>query len=98
MNELLKMIGLENLTQNWIGDVNTALFSVFIPIIWQNIGYHMLLLYTAIKAIPKDIHESAQIDGATGIKAAIKITDTFNSSHFKTCANFVIIRFFKALT
>ena len=74
LNELLKMIGLEQFTQNWLGDVNTALFSAFVPIIWQNIGYHMLLMYTAIKSIPKDIHESAQIDGATGVKAAFKIT------------------------
>ena len=62
LNELLKMIGLEQFTQNWLGDVNTALFSAFVPIIWQNIGYHMLLMYTAIKSIPKDIHESAQIE------------------------------------
>lgn len=96
LNELLKMIGLENLTQNWIGDVNTALFSVFIPIIWQNIGYHMLLLYTAIKAIPKDIHESAQIDGATGIKAAIKITIPLILPTLKTCAIFVITGSLKA--
>ena len=61
LNELLKMIGLEQFTQNWLGDVNTALFSAFVPIIWQNIGYHMLLMYTAIKSIPKDIHEFARI-------------------------------------
>ena len=96
LNELLKMIGLENLTQNWLGDVNTALFSAFVPIIWQNIGYHMLLLYTAIKAIPKDIHESAQIDGATGIKAAFKITIPLILPTLKTCAIFVITGSLKA--
>lgn len=96
LNELLKMIGLESLTQNWIGDVNTALFSAFVPIIWQNIGYHMLLLYTAVKSIPKDIHESAQIDGATGIKAAVKITIPLIFPTLKTCSIFVITGSLKA--
>lgn len=96
LNELLRMIGLESVTQNWLGDVNTALFSAFVPIIWQNIGYHMLLLYTAIKAIPKDIHESAEIDGATGIKAAFKITIPLILPTLKTCAIFVITGSLKA--
>lgn len=96
LNELLRMVGLDNLTQNWLGDVDTALFSAFVPIIWQNIGYHMLLLYTAIKAIPKDIHESAQIDGATGIKAAFKITIPLILPTLKTCAIFVITGSLKA--
>ena len=96
LNELLKMIGLEQFTQNWLGDVNTALFSAFVPIIWQNIGYHMLLMYTAIKSIPKDIHESAQIDGATGVKAAFKITIPLILPTIKTCAIFVITGSLKA--
>ena len=96
LNELLRMIGLESLAQNWLGDVNTALFSAFVPIIWQNIGYHMLLLYTAIKAIPKDIHESAEIDGATGVTAAIKITIPLILPTLKTCAIFVITGSLKA--
>ena len=96
LNELLRMIGLESLAQNWLGDVNTALFSAFVPIIWQNIGYHMLLLYTAIKAIPKDIHESAEIDGATGVTAAFKITIPLILLTLKTCAIFVITGSLKA--
>mgnify|MGYP001853208676 FL=1 len=96
LNELLRMIGLESLAQNWLGDVNTALFSAFVPIIWQNIGYHMLLLYTAIKAIPKDIHESAEIDGATGVTAAFKITIPLILPTLKTCAIFVITGSLKA--
>lgn len=96
LNELLRMIGLERFAQNWLGDVNTALFSAFVPIIWQNIGYHMLLLYTAIKAIPKDIHESAEIDGATGVTAAFKITIPLILPTLKTCAIFVITGSLKA--
>lgn len=96
LNEFLKMIGLGAFTQNWLGDVDTALLSAFVPIIWQNIGYHMLLMYTAIKSIPKDIHESAQIDGATGAKAALKITIPLILPTIKTCAIFVITGSLKA--
>lgn len=42
LNTLLGVLGLESLQRNWLGDVNTALFSAFVPIIWQNVGYHMV--------------------------------------------------------
>lgn len=96
LNVLLRSLGLDSWTQNWLGDVNTALFSAFVPIIWQHIGYHMLLLYTAIKSIPKDIYESASIDGATGAKAAIKITLPLITPTLKICAIFVITGSLKA--
>ena len=74
LNTLLGVLGLESLQRSWLGDVNTALFSAFVPIIWQNVGYHMLLLYTSINSISKDILEAAKLDGASGVKAARYIT------------------------
>lgn len=64
LNGLLTKIGLEALTQEWLGNPKTALASVFVPLIWQYIGYHMLLFYAAIKSVSKDILEAAKIDGA----------------------------------
>lgn len=96
LNSFLQSVGLDRLTHNWLGDVNTALYCVIVANIWQYIGYHMLLLYAAIKSIPNDIYESAQIDGATGIKAAMKITIPLILPTLKTCAIFVITGCLKA--
>lgn len=65
VNVILREIGLDNLTRTWLGEQNTALIAVFIPILWQYVGYHMLLMYAGIKSISPDIREAARIEGAT---------------------------------
>lgn len=96
LNTLLGTLGLESLQRNWLGDVNTALLSAFVPIIWQNVGYHMLLFYTSIKAISGDIMEAARLDGATGLKAARYITIPLVKPMIRTSAIFLIIGSLKA--
>ena len=96
IDTLLGVLGLESLQRSWLGDVNTALFSAFVPIIWQNVGYHMLLLYTSINSISKDILEAAKLDGASGVKAARYITIPLVKPMLRTCAIFVVIGSLKA--
>jgi raffinose/stachyose/melibiose transport system permease protein len=74
LNAFLTGAGLEQLAQDWLGQRKTALGSVFIPILWQYVGYHMLILYAGAKSISGEIYEAAKIDGSTGIKTAFRIT------------------------
>lgn len=91
LNTVLKGIGLESLTRIWLGDTKTALGAVMAPIIWQWIGYQMLLMYASIKTIPQDIKEAAYIDGATGIHTALKITIPLIKPVLKVCVIFAVI-------
>lgn len=72
LNALLKVFGFEG--ADWLGDKKLVLASSFFPIIWQYIGYHMLILYTGIKSVPSDIYEAAQIDGASETQMAFHVT------------------------
>jgi len=74
LNLLLRSIGLGSLAQDWLGDPQRALIAAFIPIIWQYIGYHMLLMYAGIKSISADIFEAAIIDGSSSWNTSLKIT------------------------
>ena len=74
LNVFFRNIGLDSWAQNWLGDSKTALGATFVPILWQYVGYHMLLMYAAIKSISPDIFEAALIDGSTGISTAFRIT------------------------
>lgn len=65
LNLLLKAIGLERWTHIWLGDKNTALWAAFVPILWQYVGYHMLLMYAGIKGVPPELNEAAMLDGCT---------------------------------
>lgn len=63
LNEVLRSIGLDDLARIWL-DRKTALGAVFVPVLWQYVGYHMLLMYAGIKSVPIEYREAAMIDGA----------------------------------
>ncbi len=73
VNELLTRIGLGNLTRVWLGDPNTALVNVFIYCVWAGIGFNNLILSGAIAKIPKEILESAELDGISNWQEFIHI-------------------------
>lgn len=91
LNTFFRNIGMDFLAKEWIGSPDTALMSVFIPSIWQYVGYHMLLMYAAIKSIPKDIMEAAMIDGASPITAAWRITIPLIKPILEVCVVFAVI-------
>lgn len=55
----------------WLEDPDIALGSVLAPIVWQEVGFYMVIFIAGIKAIPAEILESAEIDGA-GTRARIR--------------------------
>jgi raffinose/stachyose/melibiose transport system permease protein len=65
LNVALRAVGLDNLTHIWLGEKATALGAVFVPILWQYVGYHMLLLYAGVKSVPPELREAAMLDGAS---------------------------------
>ena len=73
LNVLFEWLGHPEWKQEWLGSVDTALISCFIPMIWKDIGYNMLLFYSAAKSISTDIVESAKVDGANRRQIAVHI-------------------------
>ena len=71
LNTVLRSMGLEQLTGNWLGDTKKVIFAVIVPVLWQYIGYHMLLMYASVRSISEEIFEAARIDGA-GYKDMLK--------------------------
>ena len=65
LNVFLRAIGLDSLAKIWLGTKQTALGAVFVPVLWQYVGYHMLLLYAGVKSVPPELREAAMLDGAT---------------------------------
>ena len=65
LNVFLRSVGLEKWTQIWLGNKKTALGAAFIPILWQYVGYHMLLMYAGIRGVPVELTEAAMLDGCT---------------------------------
>ncbi len=61
-NAILKTFGHPGL--NWLGDRNLVLLSVIIINIWKQAGYFMIFFLAGLQNIPRDIYESASLDGA----------------------------------
>lgn len=57
----------------WLTEKTSALLTQ-IPYLWQNVGFYVVILLTAMSKIPSDLFESASLDGVTGIKRAFYIT------------------------
>jgi raffinose/stachyose/melibiose transport system permease protein len=91
LNVFLRFVGLEKLTHGWLGDMKTALISTFVPILWQYTGYHMLLMYAAVKSISPDIFESARIDGASPVQTAFRISIPLITPMLKVSVTFSVI-------
>lgn len=82
LNAFVTALGME--PRNWI-TMNNAVQMVSVPIVWQYIGFYFVIILTAIKQIPKDLYESAQIDGITGFKKIIFITLPLIRNVLTTC-------------
>lgn len=91
LNHLLDLLGLGAWKQPWLASTETALLCTFFVILWQYVGYHMLLLYSAIKGVPKTIYEAAKIDGANNVQLAKNITIPLILPMIKTCVVIAMI-------
>jgi raffinose/stachyose/melibiose transport system permease protein len=67
------MIGRDDLKQVWLNNSDLVMTLVSIPLIWQYIGYYMLILLSATSSIDKEIFESAELDGANAVQRSIHI-------------------------
>ena len=74
LNWFLGAIGHEELQQNWLSNKNIVLQLVSIPLVWQFIGYYMVILLAAIAAVDTEIFEVAELDGANAWQRAVYIT------------------------
>ncbi len=74
LNSILIAIGRDDLVQAWLNNDELVLTLVAIPLIWQYIGYYLIIIMSALSSIDPQIFEMAEIDGASGIKKAMYIT------------------------
>lgn len=74
INEFLRLIGLDNLTRNWLAEKNIAIYCIYVAALWQGVGQPMVYFISGLSAIPADILEAARIDGAGKFSMFFNIT------------------------
>ncbi|MFD4510214.1 carbohydrate ABC transporter permease [Streptomyces sp. NPDC058464] len=68
LNQVLKDIGLGGLRQNWLGDPKVAIWAIIAVVIWQFVGYSMVIFLAGLQGIPDEVIEAAAIDGAGPVR------------------------------
>ena len=75
----------------WLGSQKIVIYSIIIAMVWQAIGYYMVMYMASMAAIPPDYYEAASLDGATEIQMFFKITFPLIWSNIRTTLTFYII-------
>jgi glucose/mannose transport system permease protein len=74
LNLLLEGAGLGFLKSGWYTDPAVGIKAVALAAIWQLSGYTMALYLAGLRAIPRELYESAQVDGAGPSQTFWRIT------------------------
>ena len=71
INNLLGLIGIKEIS--WFGNTKTAMWTLILLAVWQ-FGSSMLIFLAALKQIPNELLEAAEVDGANAIVRFFRIT------------------------
>ncbi len=74
VDELMKAVGLGGLVQEWLADPTIVLYTMFVVLTWQFIGFGVILLLAGLQGIPPELREAAAIDGASPWQTTRRIT------------------------
>ena len=64
----MKAIGYGDKVTPLLAKVDTIMWLVCIPMIWQYVGFHLVIMLSAMTTIDKEILEVAEIDGCNGFQ------------------------------
>ena len=73
INALLNAVGLEQFRQPWLSNPNIAMTLVSLPIVWQFIGWCVIIFLAGFTSIETSVMEMAEIDGANGVQRMVYI-------------------------
>ena len=88
LNSILRLFGGENVA--WKGEQN-VMTSIVIAMVWQAIGYYMVMYMSSMAAVPESLYESAGLDGANRIAQFFQITIPLIWTNIRTTLTFFVI-------
>ncbi len=74
LNYILRSLHLISKNIEWLTTPGTAMFALVCANVWIGIPFNMILISTGLTTIPKELYESASIDGANRVQSFFRIT------------------------
>ncbi len=92
LNSLLNLFrGFQAEPVLWLGDQKIVIFSLAGAMIWQAIGYYMVMYMASMANIPESLYESAGLEGAGRMTQFFQITIPLIWTNIRTTLTFFII-------
>ncbi len=90
LNSILSFFKGETVTILWKGE-NLVMLSLIVAMVWQAIGYYMVMYMASMAAVPQSLYESSGLDGAGRITQFFQITIPLIWTNIRTTLTFFII-------
>ena len=91
VNQILKAVGLGEITRAWLGDFDWALPAVGVIGVWVLLGFCTVLLSTGMAKVDPALYESARIDGASWFQEFLRITVPLLRYEIGVCLTVTVI-------
>ncbi|BFL47800.1 carbohydrate ABC transporter permease [Lactonifactor longoviformis] len=75
----------------WLGNQKLVIYSLVIAMVWQAIGYYMVMYMASMSSVPESLYESANLEGAGRIHQFFNITLPLIWTNIRTTLTFFII-------
>ncbi len=72
LNYVLGMVGVPPV--RWLANPSTAMPAIMIVSIWRGLGFNMVIFLAGLQAIPRELYEAAEIDGAAAFARFRSVT------------------------
>ncbi|MFD1541811.1 carbohydrate ABC transporter permease [Nonomuraea guangzhouensis] len=91
LNGTLRLLSLDTLRRVWLGDQDLVLWSVAIAMVWQSLGYYMVLYMSGMSSIPEELYEASALDGASAGRQFFAITLPLIWQNLRTTLTFFVM-------
>ena len=91
IDSMLHIAGLKGPKAGWLGDQNIVIYSIAMALIWQAVGYYMVMYMAGMANITDSIYEAAELDGAGKINKFFTITLPLVWLNIRATLSFFII-------
>jgi len=75
----------------WLGSQKIVIYSIIIAMVWQAIGYYMVMYMASMANIPESLYESASLEGAGRLTQFFSITLPLIWTNIRTTLTFFVI-------
>ena len=91
LNHMLDLFHLSTWKHAWLGEGKTALWCIGAALVWQAIGYYMVMYMSSMSSIPENLYEAASLEGASKVRQFFMITLPLIWDNIRTTLTFFVI-------